>query len=96
MVEAIRSALDASGVKPEEIAGIGLDGTSCTVVFLDDKGQPLRDAIMWMDIRASKEAEEIAASGDEALEYIGARQPLCRVVSLQGSLDQTERTGGLQ
>ena len=26
---------------------------------------------MWMDIRATKEAEEIAASGDEALEYIG-------------------------
>jgi ribulokinase len=71
MVEAIRSALQASGVKPEEIAGIGLDGTSCTVVFLDERGRPLRDAIMWMDIRASKEAEEIAATGDEALEYIG-------------------------
>lgn len=71
MVESIKRAIAAAGVKPEEIKGIGLDGTSCTVVFLDRNGKPLRDAIMWMDIRASKEAEEIAATGDEALEYIG-------------------------
>ncbi len=71
MVEAIRSAIHNSGVRPEEIAGIGLDGTSCTVVFLDKNGSPLRDAIMWMDIRAAREAEEIAACGDDALDYIG-------------------------
>ncbi|TVR04414.1 MAG: xylulose kinase [Spirochaetaceae bacterium] len=71
MVEAIQKALAASGVKPTEIAGIGLDGTSCTVVFLDKNGRPLRDAIIWMDIRAAKEAEEIANGSEEALEYIG-------------------------
>ncbi len=71
MVESIKKALAASGVKPEEITGVGLDGTSCTVVFLDKAGRPLRDAIMWMDIRAAGEADEIAASGDDALEYIG-------------------------
>lgn len=71
MVEAIRDALTAADVKPEEIASIGLDGTSCTVVFLDEVGRPLRDAIMWMDVRASREADEIAATGDAALEYIG-------------------------
>ncbi|MFW5695092.1 MAG: FGGY-family carbohydrate kinase [Alkalispirochaeta sp.] len=71
LVESIRGALEASKVDPGEIGGIGLDGTSCTVVFLDGNGAPLRDAIMWMDIRAAKEAEEIAATGDDALEYIG-------------------------
>jgi ribulokinase len=70
MVEAIRGALAASKVNPSDIKGIGLDGTSCTVVFIDQNGKPLRDAIMWMDIRASKEAEEIAACGDPALDYI--------------------------
>ncbi len=71
MVEAIRKAIQTAGVRPDEIKSIGLDGTSCTVVFLDKNGTPLRDAVMWMDVRASKEAGEIAASGDEALEYIG-------------------------
>ncbi len=51
--------------------GIGVDGTSCTVVFLDAAGEPLRDAIMWMDIRAVKEAADAAATGDPALRYVG-------------------------
>ena len=71
LVESIRGALEASQVDPKDIGGIGLDGTSCTVVFLDANGTPLRDAIMWMDIRAAGEAEEIASTGDDALEYIG-------------------------
>lgn len=71
LVDSIKKALAGSGLDPKEIQGIGLDGTSCTVVFLDEKGQPLRDAIMWMDIRAAKEAREIAECGDPALEYVG-------------------------
>lgn len=71
LIASIRSAIQASGINPAEIRGIGLDGTSCTVVCLDDKGQALRDAVMWMDVRASREAEEIAACGDAALKYVG-------------------------
>ncbi len=71
LVESIRKCLQASRVDPKEIRGIGLDGTSCTVVFLDGRGQPLREAVIWMDIRAAKEAEEVAATGDPALDYVG-------------------------
>ena len=71
LVAAIREALASSGVKASDIRGIGLDGTSCTVIFLDERGRPLRDAIMWMDVRAAREAAEVAASGDDALEYVG-------------------------
>lgn len=71
LVDSIRKGIAASGVKPEEITGIGLDGTSCTVVFLDKAGKPLRDAVMWMDVRAAKEADDIATGSEEALEYIG-------------------------
>lgn len=71
LIESIRSAIDNSGVDPKDIKGVGIDGTSCTVLFLDQAGRPLRDAIMWMDIRAAGEAQEIAQSGDEALEYVG-------------------------
>jgi FGGY-family pentulose kinase len=71
LVECIRKALAASRVSGTEVEGIGVDGTSCTVVFLDARGEPLRDAVMWMDIRAVKEAEEVAATGDPALRYAG-------------------------
>ncbi|PID56435.1 xylulose kinase [candidate division KSB3 bacterium] len=71
LVDAMNNAIAASGVHPESIEGIGLDGTSCTVVFLDRDGVPLRDAIIWMDVRAHKEAEEIAATNDPALKYVG-------------------------
>ncbi len=69
--DSIRKALEASRVDPREIRGLGIDGTSCTVVFLDARGEPLRDAVIWMDIRAVQEAAEAAATGDPALEYVG-------------------------
>ncbi|MCF7927479.1 MAG: hypothetical protein K9L68_00175 [Spirochaetales bacterium] len=71
LIEAIRNAISGSFIDPSEIEGIGLDGTSCTVIMLDKAGKPLRDAIMWMDIRATKEAEDIAAVDSPALAYIG-------------------------
>lgn len=74
LIESIRRAFEDSIIRPEQIEGIGLDGTSCTVVFMDDKGQALRDAVMWMDIRASKEADEIASCGDPALKYVGFKK----------------------
>jgi ribulose kinase len=41
--------------------------TCCTVVALDGDGNPLRPALMWMDVRADKEAAEVLATGDERL-----------------------------
>src|SRR5690554_4367857 len=37
-----------------KIAGIGIDGQMHTQVYLDSDGQPLRNAITWMDQRSSK------------------------------------------
>lgn len=71
LVESIREAIRLCSLQPEEIVGIGVDGTSCTVVLLDEGGAPIRDAIMWMDIRASEEALEIGRSGEAALKYVG-------------------------
>jgi ribulokinase len=71
MLESIKLAFKDCPIRPDQIEGVGIDGTSCTVVYLDAMGNPLRDAIMWMDIRASQEADEIAACGDDALKYVG-------------------------
>lgn len=51
-----RAALARSGIDPAQIAGIGFDATSATLVALDGAGKPLRNAIMWADVRASEQA----------------------------------------
>ena len=55
------------GIAGAEIDAIGIDTTSCSVVALDVHGRPLRTAIIWMDVRAVREAEFILATGDPAL-----------------------------
>jgi FGGY-family pentulose kinase len=71
LVRAVPAALEEGGVSPEEIAGISVDATAATVLAVDADGRPLRPAIMWMDVRASEQAERIAETGDPALKYNG-------------------------
>jgi len=78
-VAAVRAAIEAAGVKPESVGGIGFDAT-CSLVVLDPSGQslpvgpsgdPARDVIVWMDHRAVEEAELINRGGHDALRYVG-------------------------
>ena len=71
LVAAVREAMSESGVAAEEIAGISLDCTSCTVVVLDERDQVLRPAIIWMDVRAADQARRLGETGDPALKYNG-------------------------
>jgi L-xylulokinase len=50
---AIREVILKSGVKPEEIAGIGNTGHGNGVYLLDKQGKPLRHGIQSMDTRAA-------------------------------------------
>jgi ribulokinase len=68
---ATRGAVAAAGVDVADVIAIGIDTTSCTVVALDATGRPLRPSMIWMDVRAAREAEEVAASGDPALRVNG-------------------------
>lgn len=56
LVSSTRRAMDKSGLQPRDIAGIGFDATSATLVCLDANQNPIRDAIMWMDLRATAQA----------------------------------------
>ncbi len=47
--------------------GVAIDTTCCTVCFLDKQGNPLRPALLWMDVRSAAEADAVAATGDPAL-----------------------------
>jgi sugar (pentulose or hexulose) kinase len=60
LVASTRRALAEGRVDPGDIAGIGFDATSASVVALDRHDEPLRPAIMWMDVRAAAQASRLA------------------------------------
>lgn len=68
---AVREAMAVAGVDPDQITAIACDTTSCTVVALDDQGRPLRPCLLWMDVRAHREAADVAGCGDPALRLNG-------------------------
>jgi len=68
---ATNTLLSETQIPPASIKGLALDATCCTVVFLDQQMKPLRNAFLWMDVRASQEAKFIAESGHPALKYNG-------------------------
>jgi ribulokinase len=67
MGEAVRGAVQQAGIRPGEVVGLAADTTSCSVVVLDAEWQPLRPALIWMDVRAAAEADRVRATGDAAL-----------------------------
>src|SRR5258708_10740236 len=71
LVAAFREMMSKSSIAPNEIAGLSLDCTTCTVVALDKYDRVLRPAIIWMDVRAAEHARRIAKTGDAALKYNG-------------------------
>ncbi|MGI8540879.1 MAG: FGGY-family carbohydrate kinase [Rubrobacteraceae bacterium] len=71
LIVAVRKAMAESGVSADEIAGISLDSTACTVVVMDERDHHMRPSIIWMDARASDHARRIGETGDPALKYNG-------------------------
>jgi len=76
---AVGEAVAASRLPQSAFAGIGFDAT-CSLVVLDPAGAslpvspggaPERDVIVWMDHRATKEADRINAGGHDVLRYVG-------------------------
>lgn len=69
-MESIKKCMEiisATGkVETREIVTVGFSVQGETLCFLDGEGSPLRNAIVWMDNRAVKQAEELRAYfGDE-------------------------------
>ncbi len=71
LVNSVKEAIKVSGIDPKDIAGVGHDATCCSVVFIDENNEPVRDAIIWMDVRASEEAKFIESIDDPARKYNG-------------------------
>lgn len=77
----VRQVIQDAGAAPESVAGIGFDAT-CSLVVVGEGGKPLaagpsehpeRNIIVWMDHRATAQAERINAGGHAVLKYVGGR-----------------------
>jgi xylulokinase len=51
----IHEVLDKSGIQPEAIAGIGVDGIGWALVPVDEQANPLAPVMTWLDRRAIEE-----------------------------------------
>ena len=72
--ETIHAVLDKAGLKPGDIAGVGLSGQMHGSVFLDAGGKVIRPALLWNDQRTGAECAEIE-------ERAGGREALIRLVA---------------
>lgn len=70
-VKAARGAIAEAGIDPARIEAIAYATTCCSVVALDQNGDALRPALIWMDVRAHQEADAVLATGDDALRLNG-------------------------
>lgn len=76
----VRQAMAEAGVDASSVGGLGFDAT-CSLVVLDQDGAPLsvgnggpeRNIIVWMDHRATEQAERINAGGYGVLDYVGGK-----------------------
>ena len=70
-----------AGVGPEDVVGVGIDAACSLVVVTPDGsplavspgGDPARNVVVWMDHRATEQAERINATGHPVLRYVGGR-----------------------
>lgn len=81
----IKACLLESGVKAQDVKGLGFDAT-CSLAVTDFNGEPVvvtkgeqlggygdRNVVLWADHRAEKEAELINATGSIVLDYVGGK-----------------------
>ena len=56
---AVGKALEKGQIRPEQISALACDTTCTSVVVCRKDGTPLYPCIIWMDVRAGKEADEL-------------------------------------
>ncbi len=76
-VSTIKSVLEKSGVKKDDVVSLGISGQMHGLVMLDENGEVLRPSIIWCDQRTAKECDEIHEKvGKEKLISITANPAL--------------------
>jgi sugar (pentulose or hexulose) kinase len=75
---ALQATADLSGVRC-----IAVDGTSGTIVLLDDSGQPMRQASLYNDPAPEEAVRAVAAAAPDGCAAVGAASPLAKLLAMQ-------------
>ncbi|EDJ1003738.1 ribulokinase [Salmonella enterica] len=77
----VKQSLETTRIRPENVVGLGFDAT-CSLVVIGENGRPLaisadgntdQNIIVWMDHRATAQAERINATRHSVLKYVGGK-----------------------
>jgi L-ribulokinase len=75
LARAMRGALEAAGVRGEDVAALAIDTTGSSVVMVGENLEPLSEYYLWCDHRAKDEARQITELAHreklEAIEWCG-------------------------
>ncbi len=95
--ESVRELLsDLPTTIKQHLESLAIDGTSGTVLLVDDSGKPITDALMYNDLRATAEAEQIKQVLPQENGGQGASGSLARVIWLLNQLQNVKKEGGWQ
>ncbi len=73
---AVKEALDRTPGAPDRVAGLAVSSQAPALIALDQRGQVLRPALIWMDRRAEAEAQQLSESlGFERIFQITGNRP---------------------
>ena len=72
---AVRRTLSICSVSPSDIHALAISSQGETLIALDSAGQPLRNAIVWLDNRSGQEAADIEAHFGRDTVYMTTGSP---------------------
>ena len=61
-VHSVREVMQSSHADPKDVIGLAVSSQGETTITLDDKGQPLYPALVWVDNRATPQANQLPAN----------------------------------
>jgi FGGY-family pentulose kinase len=74
LVGAVHDVLRESAVDPQRVIGLAVDAP-CDILLTDHAGTPLTDALMWMDLRGTDQAQRLTQTHAAVLRYCGGIVP---------------------
>jgi len=96
---AVRDTLAQSGVNPADIVALTCTTQGETLIPVDIIGNPLHNAVVWLDSRAKKEAKWIGRQVDRLLLYqctglpeINGYTPIAKLLWFKNNLPEVYRT----
>ncbi len=71
LISVVCAIVEKAGARANSIEAITVDSTLSTLMLLDKQGKELHRAILWMDVRATREADIITRVQSDRNEYYG-------------------------